>query len=228
MEAPPSFSCVAFDCDSTLSSIEGIDELCTGLPEAEAAAVAALTADAMDGIVPLAEVYERRLELVRPSRGALRALGRRYVEHLVPGARRVVETLRGRGVEVAIVSGGLAPAIRVLARDLGFDDADVHAVDVRFDDGGHYLDFDRGSPLWQNLGKVEVLARLRARRSPLLFVGDGVTDLEAKDAVDSFIGFGGVVRRPAVARGVERYVTEPGLDFVLSTVLPTRPAPPAR
>lgn len=220
----PRFACVAFDCDSTLSAIEGIDTLCAGLPTEQAEAVAALTHDAMEGVVPLSHAFAKRLEIVRPSREALLELGKRYVEHLVPGARRVVGDLRQRGVSVAIVSGGLAPAVRALARDLGLEDADVYAVDVRFDAAGRYVDFDRSSPLWRSGGKAEVLARLREGRSPLLFVGDGVTDLEAEGVVDRFVGFGGVVRRDPVVRGAERYVLAPSLDFVLREVFPTDPA----
>ena len=47
------------------------------------------------------------------------------------------------------------------------------------------------------------------------FVGDGVSDLEAKPAVDLFIGFGGVVVRPRVKENADLYVTN------LRDVLPT-------
>ncbi len=235
MDPRPHYEAVVFDCDSTLTAIEGIDELCGALPSEQADRVAALTRAAMNGEVPLADVYERRLAIVRPSAEALRVVGQRYVERIVPGAREVVGALRERGVEVGIVSGGLAPAVRVLARELGLADDTVHAVDVCFDEEGQYLDFDRASPLWRNHGKVEVLAALRDRRSPLLFVGDGVTDLEARDVVDRFVGFGGVVAREAVMQGADAFYAGPDLGFVFDLVFGaaatsprSRPAPPAR
>ena len=83
MQPTPHFSSVVFDCDSTLAAIEGIDELCRVLPPEEAAQVAALTNAAMNGDVPLAEVYDSRLSIVRPSLEDLEAVGRRYVERLV-------------------------------------------------------------------------------------------------------------------------------------------------
>lgn len=218
MPPTPCFRSVIFDCDSTLSRLEGIDALCDALPPAEAAQVAALTEAAMNGEMALADVYERRLAIVRPSADDLRAVGRRYVETLVAGAREVVTTLREHGVDVGIVSGGLAPAVRVLARSLGLEEDAVHAVDVRFDVDGAYVDFDRASPLWRNQGKMEVLRALRARRHPLLFVGDGVTDLEARDVVDLFVGYGGVAVRDPVRRGAERYHSDPDLRFVLDLV----------
>ena len=157
MPSEPRYASVVFDCDSTLAALEGIDALCAALPPDQAAEVAALTDAAMNGEVPLADVYERRLAIVRPSADDLEAVGRRYVETMVPGTREVVRALRDRGVSVAIVSGGLAPAVRVLARELGVHDDDVHAVDVQFDAEGRYVDFDRTSPLWRNQGKVDVL-----------------------------------------------------------------------
>src|SRR6187401_3016155 len=74
------YGTVVFDCDSTLSTIEGIEELARD----HRAEVEALTEEAMRGAIPLEQVYGRRLELVRPPRGRVLALGRRYIETLVP------------------------------------------------------------------------------------------------------------------------------------------------
>ena len=77
-----------FDCDSTLSAIEGVDELTLALPKALQREIKALTEAAMNGTVPLAEVYERRLATIAPSRDQLEAVGKLYVEKLVPGDAR--------------------------------------------------------------------------------------------------------------------------------------------
>ena len=75
------FDAVCFDCDSTLSRIEGIDELAKRAGcEAE---IAALTKAAMNGEVPLDAVYGKRLERVRPGRADLDWLAQRYVEEMV-------------------------------------------------------------------------------------------------------------------------------------------------
>ena len=39
-------------------------------------------------------------------------------------------------------------------------------------------------------------------------IGDGASDLEAKPAVDLFIGFGGVHTRPVVRDNADVFVTE--------------------
>ena len=68
----PSYATVVLDCDSTLSDMEGIEELASEHREE----VARLTDAAMRGELPLEQVYGRRLDLVRPGRARMEALGR--------------------------------------------------------------------------------------------------------------------------------------------------------
>src|SRR5690606_739353 len=94
MKPADAFRTVIFDCDSTLSTIEGIEELARD----HRAEVEALTEEAMRGAIPLEEVYGRRLALVRPTRDAVLSLGRRYVETMVPDAAETIAALRAEGV----------------------------------------------------------------------------------------------------------------------------------
>ena len=199
-DAPPPYAGVVFDCDSTLCAVEGIEELAR-LAGRHVAELEALTARAMEGELRLEQVYGRRLELVRPTAAEVELVGRRYRESLLPGAHALVRALRSLGKRVAVVSGGLAPAVRAVARDLGLADEDVHAVELRFDAAGRYAGFDQGSPLARAGGKLEVVRALAASAGPLALVGDGATDLEAAPAAARFIAFGGVARRPAVFAG---------------------------
>lgn len=205
------FASVVFDCDSTLVAVEGIDELAGP----HAAEVRALTEAAMAGVVPLEEVYGRRLELIRPTRRAVAAVGRAYVAALVEDARETAAALRWLGREVRIVSGGLAPAVQAVAQVLGLSPEAVAAVSVEFDAAGRYAGFDAASPLARAGGKAELLAGWRLPR-PALLVGDGATDLEARPAVDAFAAYMGVVFRPAVAAGADYVLRSPSLAPVLA------------
>jgi phosphoserine phosphatase len=210
------FRTVVFDCDSTLSAIEGIDELA----HAHRAEVVRLTGAAMAGAMPLEAVYDARLDLVRPTRDAVAALGRRYVEAMVPDARETIAALRRAGVTVRIISGGLLPAVLDLARALGVAPSDVAAVEIHFDAAGRYAGFDTGSPLAREGGKRDVLAAWRDELPrPILFVGDGATDLEAKAVVDAFVAFAGVVARPAVVGAADVVVTANSLAPVFALAL---------
>lgn len=204
-----------FDCDSTLSSIEGVDELTRDLSEADRRELLALTAQAMDGTLPLAQVYEERLGALAPSHEQLLRVGQFYIDQLVPDAAATIAALRFLGKEVGIVSGGLRQPVAILAKHLGIDDQNVHAVPVLFDDAGQYRDFDHDSPLWRNGGKVDVLGAMPEGHRPLLFMGDGVTDLESKPVVDLFVGFGGVERRARVEAEADMFFTRNSLAVVL-------------
>jgi phosphoserine phosphatase len=218
MKPAERFQTVIFDCDSTLSTIEGIEELARD----HRAEVEALTEEAMRGTIPLEQVYGRRLELVRPPRGRVVALGQRYIDTLVPDARETVAALQAEGIEVRVISGGLKPAVLAVSSALGVDAAHVAAVDIFFGNDGVYADFDATSPLAASGGKRTVIEGWKIAR-PALMVGDGATDLEARPAVDAFVAFAGVVYRPQVVAGADHVIRERTLAPVLSIALGDTP-----
>lgn len=217
-KASAPYDLVIFDCDSTLTRIEGVDELAR--MQGRESEIAQLTTAAMEGRMALEDVYARRLERLRPDRAAVDRLGRRYIEEIVNGARETVATLRGRGIEVQIVSGGFLPAVLTLARELELDAGQVHAVALNFASDGRYLGFDHGSPLARAGGKGAVCTALMQRFGRCAAVGDGVTDLEMQAAGADFIGFGGVAVRARVREQAARYISTPNLDAVLPLLLP--------
>ncbi len=92
-------------------------------------------------------------------------------------------------------------------------------MDLFFDEQGNYSGFDEQNRLTQNRGKIEVVQDLAGQGKRTVFVGDGVTDLEAGETVDLFIGFGGVVRRPEVEKKAKYYITCPSLAGILPILL---------
>jgi len=206
---------VFFDVDSTLVTIEGIDVLANGNAE-----IVRLTDAAMNGEISVDQVYGRRLEIIKPTLADVQALGERYVASMVDGAEETIATLQREGADVHLVTAGIAQAIAPLAAKLNIAPRAVHAVALRFDDDGNYADFDRRSLLTRSGGKELVVRSVLARaKGKAAFIGDGITDLETKPAVDLFIGFGGVCVRERVQRNAEVYVTEPTLAAVLPYLL---------
>jgi phosphoserine phosphatase len=208
------FKTVIFDCDSTLCTIEGIEVLA----REHRAEVEALTEEAMRGLIPLEQVYGRRLELVRPPRGRVIALGQRYIDTLVPDARETIAALRAENIHVRIISGGLRPAVVALANELGLEDDLVAAVDIFFGDDGNYAGFESDSPLAASGGKRRVIESWDVPR-PSLMVGDGATDQEAQPAVDAFVAFAGVVYRASVAAAADYVIRERSLAPIVPLAL---------
>ena len=211
-----SFDVICFDCDSTLSKIEGIDELASRV--GMGAEIAKLTDAAMNGEFSLEAVYDRRLSLIKPDKASIDWVADLYIAEIVAGVKEVFSTLLAQGKTVHIISGGLRQAILPFATYLGIPEDHVHAVDVYFDAAGAYAGFDQASPLAKTGGKAIVVAGLKTT-APLVMIGDGKTDLEAKQAGAYVIGFGGVADRDIVRENADFYSTDPSLLFVLEHIL---------
>jgi phosphoserine phosphatase len=196
------------DCDSTLSTIEGIDELARGKGGDIFERVVELTNAAMNGEVPIGEVFPRRMEMIRPDRELCDAVAALYVETIVPGAEEMIRELKEAGWLPVILSGGFAPLIQPLADRLGI--AHVEAVPLYFHEDGSYKGYGEDYPTTRNLGKNEVIREWKQALLPerVAMMGDGMSDLETKPDVDAFIGFGGVVARPKIEQGSDHWLAD--------------------
>lgn len=197
---------IFFDCDSTLSSIEGIDELARARGEDVFNAVVALTDAAMNGEIPLDQVFPRRMEIIQPDKTTCEAVAQLYIETITPGTREVLADLKADGWTPVILSGGFAPLIAPLARDLGIDH--LEAVPLYLHEDGSYAGYGQNYPTTRNGGKNEIIREWKDAMLPakVIMIGDGASDLETKPDVDCFIGFGGVVRRPLVQAGADAWI----------------------
>ena len=230
----PGFDFIFFDCDSTLSTIEGIDELARQKGKFEE--VKRLTDAAMDGEVHLQSIYDRRLELLAPTRSEIRRLEHQYRHTLVPDADRTIQALLSLGKELFVVSGGLLAAVRPFGEWLGIPRQNIRAVDVQYnklsgqwwdyqqDQWGHrpdeqYLE-PEDTPLIESHGKADVVGDLigdKPGRSML--IGDGMSDVAAKPVLDLMLGFGGVVARPGVVKQADIFIHCNSLSPVLPLAL---------
>jgi phosphoserine phosphatase len=227
------FRVVFFDCDSTLTAIEGIDELARLKGQFDH--IADLTQRAMNGEIKLEDVFAARLDLLRPTRADLRRIAQAYRDTLVPDAKETIAALHCAGCRVFIVSGGLLPAVQDFARSLGLPSQNVRAVPIEFDQlagkwwrydldryGGNpderYLAF-APTPLTETQGKRKIITEVSGDERRTLLVGDGITDLEARDVVKLFVGFGGVVTREQVAREAEVFVEARRLAAIVPLAL---------
>jgi len=195
-----------FDCDSTLSSIEGIDELARAKGPQIFKQVVALTNAAMNGEIPLDQVFPKRMEIIRPDKATCEKVAAKYIKTMMPGAAVLIRSLKKEGWLPVILSGGFAPLIEPLAKRLGIDH--VEAVPLYLDAKGRYAGYGTDYPTTRNLGKNEIIREWKAAMLPerVGMMGDGISDLETKPDVDVFIGFGGVVQRPLVRKGSENWI----------------------
>lgn len=209
----PPYKHVFFDCDSTLSTVEGIDIL------AETAGkkwrVEVLTNAAMDGKLGLEDVYAKRLQAVRPTHEQIKQLRSVYKRNVVEDAQAVIAALQFLGHHVYIISGGLAEPVEEFGVFLGVPRQNIRAVQVDYDQlagewhayahnqsvkQARYLDYKEGA-LTISDGKAHIVQELLGTQNGRsLLIGDGSSDLLASRTVDLFVGFGGVIQRERVKK----------------------------
>lgn len=208
---------IIFDCDGTLSSIEGVDELAKINGAGEA--VAALTAEAMGKTGINLALYQERLHLVHPTQNQVENLGQVYFDHQTSDAAKMIQILKRLNKAVYIVSAGLYPAVAVFGDLLGIDRKSIFAVDIQFDGQGQYLDFDRQSPMTHRDGKKEVVRQIKLLHKELGYSGDGLNDLATQDSVTRFVGYGGAYYRQNIADLCQFYVCTPSMAALLPLFL---------
>ncbi|SRR5579883_1082769 len=196
---------ILFDCDGTLSTIEGIDELAK--QNGIAQTVQALTSDAMTHTGLNAQLYEKRLQMVKPTQNQAIDLGKLYYKHRVPGIENIIQTFLKLNKTIYIISAGLYDSVATFGALLNIPQKNIFAVRVQFDAKGQYLDFDRNSPLISNVGKKNIVTDLGNLHKNMVFVGDGMNDVAVYDLVSLFIGYGGNFYRETIAERSDFYIT---------------------
>ncbi len=195
-----------FDCDSTLSTIEGIDELARERGAAIFEQIVELTHAGMNGSIPLHEVFPRRMDILKPDRGTCETVAQRYMDTIVSGVRETLQALRDENWTIVIISGGFAPLIEPLARELGI--GFVEAVPLYHNQNGDYAGYGADYPTTRNGGKPQIIREWKEAMLPkfTMMVGDGISDWETHEDVDLFVGFGGVVARDAVKQKSAHFI----------------------
>lgn len=204
---------VIFDCDGTLSTIEGIDFLAEKNGVGEKVQILTQEAMTQTGINP--DVYQKRLELTQPTQMQVCALGAEYISHCVTDVFAIIQIFKRLNKSVYILSAGLLPAVAIFGEYLQIPRSHIFAVDVQFDSAGSYQDFDRTSPLINNVGKRVIVSELKKQHSQIVYVGDGMNDYSVFDIVPRFVGYGGAYYRENIAKLCQYYIANASMAPLL-------------
>ncbi len=205
------FALLAMDMDSTLISIECIDEIADFA--GRKAEVAAVTASAMRGEIDWPESLRRRVKALAGLDAG--CLGRVYSERLRfnKGAQRLLAAARKNGVKTLLVSGGFTYFTDRVREALGFDYAYSNTLVV---EGGRLAGSVTG-PLVDAHGKAAHVARLKRElsipRERVLAIGDGANDLLMLAEAGTSIAYHA---KPLVREKADYSLDYAGLDGVLN------------
>lgn len=222
--APPlqlaDFRLVAFDMDSTLISIECIDEIAAAA--GRKAEVAAITEAAMRGeIADYAESLRRRLALLRGVPEA--ALEQVYADRLRlnPGVEAFVGACRNAGLKTLLVSGGFTFFSERVKQRLQLDVARANVLEIAAGQLTGGLVVQPWGTIVDGAMKrrtlLEMAAELGIAARQTIAVGDGANDLPMMGAAGLSIAFHA---KPAVREQAMLAVTEGGMDRALAVLKP--------
>jgi len=204
------FKLLVMDMDSTLITIETIDELADLV--GRKAEVATVTAAAMRGEIEYDESLRRRVAVLKGLPES--ALDLLYTERvkLSPGAERMIAGVKRAGLKILLVSGGFTQVTDRLKGRLGLDYVRANTLAVK--DGkltgelvGRIVNAD---------GKREALLSARdeigATRDQIIAIGDGANDLKFMGEAGVGIAFRA---KPVVREKATYRLSHVGLDGLL-------------
>ncbi|XP_022911140.1 phosphoserine phosphatase [Onthophagus taurus] len=198
---------VCFDVDSTVITEEGIDclaEFCKKGNE-----VAEWTKRAMGGGIPYEIALAERLKIIKPARQQIETFLQCKPATLTQGIQELIEYLNKKKIHVYLVSGGFKSLIAPIALKLNIPSERIYANRLKFYYDGEFAGYDTEQPTSRSGGKAIVADNLKKQGyKNIVFIGDGVTDLETTNHAHAFIGFGGNVVREAVKNQSGWFVTD--------------------
>ncbi len=202
---------LAMDMDSTLITIECIDEL--GELAGKRSEIAAITAQAMRGEIEYRESLRRRVSALAGLKED--ALARVYEERLkpTPGAEALLAACRKHGVQILLVSGGFTFFTERLKERLGLHHAISNVLEIK--QGkltgalvGDIVDADAKA------AKFRAVAReLKASKDQTVAIGDGANDLKMMNEAGISVAFHA---KPVVRAQATCALNWSGLDAVVN------------
>jgi len=202
---------LAMDMDSTLISIECIDEIGGFINKKDE--IAAITSQAMRGEINYAESLRSRVAL-------LAGLDEEVLEdvydeklRLSPGAEALVAACKNHGIKVILVSSGFTLFTERLKARLGLDDTLSNVLEI--DNGkltgrilGTIVDGDAKAAKFRHMAQ-----RLGASRERTVAVGDGANDLKMMAEAGTSIAW----RAKPIVRARATYALDyAGLDGIVN------------
>ncbi len=187
---------LVFDFDSTLVSVEALDELfarsVTTAPDRDARITAfrEITDLGMAGELAVEESLARRLEVMEADRALVNLVADEVSRCLTRSVERQLDFFEKHRNSIRVLSGGFEELIHPTLVRLGIPRSQLRAHSFRYDGAGKVIGLDPSTPMARG-GKPLALESLSPTERPIWMVGDGATDRELRSLqlVDHFVAF---------------------------------------
>jgi phosphoserine phosphatase len=213
------YKLIAFDMDSTLISIECVDEIADAV--GKKAEVAAITEAAMRG--EIADYKDSLRQRVKLLRGVTVAdMEQVYTERLRinPGAAELITACKAAGLKVLLVSGGFTFFSERVRQTLGIDFTRANMLEVESGPNCGQLTGRMVNQAWGDICDgaekrrtlLEVASLLGIEASQCIAMGDGANDLPMMGVAGLSVAYHA---KPAVRAQAMVAINEGGLDRLL-------------
>lgn len=201
---------VAMDMDSTLVTIESIDEMgdMFGIKDR----ISAITAQAMRGDIDYPAALRRRVALL----AGLEEVALEHIceerMHLSPGAEALVARCRERGIRTLLVSGGFNFFTAWLRQRLGIDDTLSNVLEI---EDGRLTGRVLGEIVDGRAKAAKLLEEMRIlgiAPQQVLAIGDGANDMPMMSEAGVSVAYRA---KPVVREHTTHALDHSGLDGVL-------------
>jgi phosphoserine phosphatase len=216
------FKLIAFDMDSTLISIECVDEIADAV--GKKAEVAAITEAAMRGeITDYKDSLRKRVALLRGV--TIADMEQVYTERLRinPGAAELIRACKAAGLKVLLVSGGFTFFSERVRQTLGIDFTRANVLEVESGPNCGQLTGRMVDQPWGDICDgaekrrtlLEVASLLGIEPSQCIAMGDGANDLPMMGVAGLSVAYHA---KPAVRAQAMVAIHEGGLDRLLEVL----------
>ena len=216
------FKLIAFDMDSTLISIECVDEIADAV--GKKTEVAAITEAAMRGeIADYKDSLRQRVALLRGV--TIADMEQVYTDRLRinPGAAELINACKAAGLKVLLVSGGFTFFSERVRERLGIDFTRANVLEVESGPNCGQLTGRMVDQPWGDICDgaekrrtlLEVASLLGIDPSQCIAMGDGANDLPMMGVAGLSVAYHA---KPAVRAQAMVAINEGGLDRLLSVL----------
>ncbi len=208
-----------FDFDSTLTSVEALEELAAislaGSPEKDGIIkqIEEITNQGVDGKISFTQSLALRVDLLKANKKHLPELVKRLSKKVSPSIQRNKKFFLDNAERIYVVSAGFKEFIDPIVAKYGIKPERVFANTFVWNKKGEITGFDKKNHLAKHNGKIAQMKALKLQ-GEVIAIGDGYSDFLMKQGGASrFIAFTENIERASAVDNADHVA--PNLDEVL-------------